>query len=175
MLNILLIFLLQIILVPLLTLRIVFVVKNRTGLATGFGFLEALVYVFGLSIVLSGEQNIWQMLTYALGFGVGIYIGGIIENKLAIGYTTLAVNLLNNNEELISTLRNQGIGVTVFEGKGRDGIRYHLEILTNRNREDEVIAIIEGFEPKAFVIAYEPRRFKGGYLVKAMKLRKSLK
>ncbi|UCZ53521.1 DUF2179 domain-containing protein [Bacillus shivajii] len=173
MLNIILIFMLQIILVPLLTLRIIFVVKNRTGMATGFGFLEALVYVFGLSIVLSGDQNIYEMLTYALGFGVGIYLGGLIENKLAIGYSNLAVNLINLNEELVETLRSQGFGVTIFEGKGRDGIRYHLQILTARNREDEVIAIIESYEPKAFIISYEPRKFRGGYLVKGMK--KSLK
>ncbi|WP_096186618.1 DUF2179 domain-containing protein [Evansella halocellulosilytica] len=173
MLTIILVFLLQIILVPLLTLRIIFVVKNRTGMATGFGFLEALVYVFGLSIVLTGEQNIYEMLTYALGFGVGIYLGGKIENKLAIGYSNLAVNLLNNNPELINMLRNNGFGVTLFEGKGRDGVRYHLQILTTRNREDEAIAIIEEYEPKAFIISYEPRKFRGGYLVKGMK--KSLK
>ncbi|OLO39180.1 hypothetical protein BTR23_08985 [Alkalihalophilus pseudofirmus] len=171
--NIILIFVLQIILVPLLTLRIIFVVKNQTGTATAFGFLEALVYVFGLSIVLSGEQNLAEMITYALGFGVGIFLGGKIENKLAIGYTTLAVNLLHHNDELINTLRNEGFGVTIFEGKGRDGIRYHLEILTKRNREDEVITIIQEFEPRAFIISYEPRKFSGGYLVKGMK--KSLK
>lgn len=175
MLNLILIFVLQIILVPLLTLRIIFVVKNQTGIATGFGFLEALVYVFGLSIVLSGEQSIWEMLTYALGFGVGIYLGGKIESKLAIGYTNLSVNLMNNNPDLIDRLRTKGFGVTIFEGKGRDGIRYHLQILTQRNREDEVIDLIEEYEPKAFVISYEPRRFKGGYLTKAMRLRKSLK
>ena len=47
------------------------------------------------------------------------------------------------------------------------GIR--LEILTKRNVETEVMNFIEQYDPKAFIISYEPRRFKGGFLVKAMK------
>ncbi|QAS53054.1 DUF2179 domain-containing protein [Halobacillus litoralis] len=171
--NILLIFLLQIILVPTLSLRIIFVVKNMSVFAAIFGFIEALIYVFGLSIVLSGEQSIPEMLVYALGFAAGIFLGNYIENKLAIGYTTLTVNLMNNNTELVWTLRNNGYGVTVFEGMGKDGARYQLQILTKRNLEEKVTRIIEEYDPNAFIISYEPRKFKGGYLLKAMKKRKS--
>lgn len=167
--DIIRIFLLQIVLVPILSLRIIFVVRNMNGLASVFGFLEALIYVFGLSIVLSGEQSIAEMLVYALGFGIGIYIGGIVEGKLAIGYTTLTVNLINKNTDLVTKLRDQGFGVTVFEGMGRDGVRCQLQILTNRSLESRVIKMIEEDEPHAFIISYEPRKFKGGYLLKAMK------
>ncbi|MFC4322207.1 DUF2179 domain-containing protein [Litchfieldia salsa] len=171
--DIILIFLLQIVLVPVLSLRIIFVVKGMNILASLFGFLEALIYVFGLSIVFSGDQTVAAMLVYALGFGIGILIGGVIEEKLAIGYTTLTVNLLSRNTELITLLRDRGYGVTVFEGMGKDSIRYQLQILTKRNLEDDVINLIEQHEPHAFFIAYEPRRFKGGYLLKSMKKSKS--
>jgi uncharacterized protein YebE (UPF0316 family) len=167
--SILLIFLLQIILVPILSLRIIFVVKNMTILAAIFGFMEALIYVFGLSIVLSGEQSIAEMLVYALGFAAGIYLGGFIENKLALGYTTLTVNLMNKNMDLVSNLRENGFGVTVFEGMGRESIRYQLQILTKRSVEEKLITMIEQYEPHAFIISYEPRKFKGGYLLKSMK------
>jgi uncharacterized protein YebE (UPF0316 family) len=167
--DIILIFLLQIVLVPILSLRIIFVVKNMNILGSIFGFLEALIYVFGLSIVFRGEQSIAEMFIYALGFGIGIYIGGVIEAKLAIGYTTLTVNLTHKNSELVTRLRNDGFGVTVFEGAGRDGIRYQLQILTKRSLEDRVLKMIEQDEPHAFIISYEPRKFKGGYLLKGMK------
>ncbi|WP_078548745.1 DUF2179 domain-containing protein [Litchfieldia alkalitelluris] len=171
--DILLIFLLQIVLVPVLSLRIIFVVKSMNALASIFGFLEALIYVFGLSIVFSGEQSFAAMIVYALGFAAGIFIGGLIEKKLAIGFTNLTVNLVNRNAELISTLREQGFGVTVFEGMGKDSIRYQLQILTKRNMEDTLIKTIEHYEPQAFIIAYEPTRFKGGYLLKSMKKAKA--
>jgi uncharacterized protein YebE (UPF0316 family) len=172
---ILLILLLQLIYVPIFTLRTIFLVRNMSTLASFLGFMEALIYVFGLSLVFSGEQSIVAMLVYALGFGIGILIGGYIEQKLAIGYTSFVVNLTNKNDELITSLRNDGFGVTVFEGKGRDGDRFQLDILTKRKREDELFEIIEKYEPRAFIISYEPRKFKGGYLVKSMKKRLKIK
>ncbi|QOR66156.1 DUF2179 domain-containing protein [Cytobacillus suaedae] len=167
--DIILIFLLQLVLVPILSLRIIFVVKNLSLLASIFGFMEALIYVFGLSIVFSGEQSIAEMLVYALGFGLGIYLGGYVEEKLAIGYTTLTVNLLEKNTDLVTNLRNEGFGVTVFEGKGREGTRYQLQILTSRSLEEKLINMIVQEDPHAFIISYEPRKFKGGYLLKSMK------
>lgn len=167
--EIILILILQLVYVPIFTLRTIFLVKNMTVLAASLGFMEALVYVFGLSLVFSGEKGTIAMIVYAVGFGVGILVGGTIENKLAIGYNNLMVNLLNKNVELINHLREVGFGVTVYEGEGRDSKRYRLDILTKRSREEELLQIIEEYEPKAFIISYEARRFKGGFLVNAMK------
>ena len=169
MVNIFLILILQLIYVPLLTLRTIFLVKNMTTIASLLGFAEALVYVFGLSLVFSGDQGPLAMIVYATGFGLGILIGGAVENKLAIGYNNFSVNLMNKNSELINHLRNEGFGVTVYEGEGRDSERYKLEILTQRNREEELLDFIDDFEPRAFIVSYEPRRFKGGFLVNSMK------
>lgn len=174
MINIILILVLQLIYVPLLTLRTIFLVKNMTIIASLIGFAEALIYVFGLSLVFSGEQGPLAMLVYAIGFGLGIIIGGAIENKLAIGYNNFSVNLMEKNTDLITYLRNEGFGVTVYEGEGRDGKRYRLDILTKRNREEELLDLIDEYEPKAFIVSYEPRRFKGGFLVNSMKRARKL-
>lgn len=167
--DILLILLLQLFYVPVFTLRTLFLVKIMTTVAALLALLEALVYVFGLSIVFSGDKGTLALIVYAVGFGVGILIGGAIENKLAIGYNNLVVNLMNKNQELISKLREEGFGVTVYEGEGRDSKRYRLDILTKRSRENELMDMIELYEPKAFIISYEARRFKGGFLVNNMK------
>ncbi|EKN66929.1 hypothetical protein BABA_13612 [Neobacillus bataviensis LMG 21833] len=167
--NLLVIFILQLVYVPIMTLRTIFLVKNMRKAASLLGIVETLISIFSLSIVFSGNQSITEKLVYAVGFGVGLYLGTHIENKLAIGYTTLYVNLMDRNEELIEALRNKGLGVTIFEGNGRDSKRYQLEILTKRNVEIEVMNFIEQYDPKAFIVSYEPRRFKGGFLVKAMK------
>lgn len=70
---------------------------------------------------------------------------------------------------MIDTLRHNGFGVTLYIGEGRDSERYRMEILTKRNRENELIATIEKFDHKAFIISYEPRRFKGGFLLDRIK------
>jgi uncharacterized protein YebE (UPF0316 family) len=167
--NLLVIFILLLVYVPIMTLRTIFLVKNMSIAASLLGILETLISIFSLSIVFSGNQSLTEKLIYAVGFGVGLFIGTRIENKLAIGYTTLYVNLMDENEKLIEALRNKGLGVTVFEGSGRDSKRYQLEILTKRNVETEVMKFIEQYDPKAFIVSYEPRRFKGGFLVKTMK------
>jgi uncharacterized protein YebE (UPF0316 family) len=167
--EILLILLLQLIYVPLLTLRIIFLVRNITVLASIFGVAEMLIYVFGLSLVFSGDQNIIAMVVYAVGFGIGFIYGTKIEQKLAIGYIYVTINTQSKNFELIDLLRTNGFGVTLYIGEGRDGNRYKLDILTKRNREGELIATVEKFEPTAFIISYEPRYFKGGFLLDRIK------
>ncbi|WP_409304444.1 DUF2179 domain-containing protein [Peribacillus sp. SCS-155] len=169
--EILLILLLQLMYVPLLTLRTIFLVKNITLLASILGIFEMLIYVFGLSLVFSGDQSLLAMIVYAVGFGLGIILGTKIEQKLAIGYINVTVNTQEKNKALLDTLRNDGFGVTLYIGEGRDSNRYRMEILTKRNREDELIATVEKFEPKAFIMSYEPRRFKGGFLLDRMKKR----
>jgi len=167
--EIILILFIQLIYVPIFTLRTIFLVKNMTYLASVLGFMEALIYVSGLSLVFRGDNGPVAMIVYAVGFGVGMFIGGAIENKLAIGYNNIVVNLDQKNTEMINHLRNDGYGVTVYEGEGRDSKRYRLDILTRRSREENLMNLIEEFEPKAFIISYEARRFKGGFIVNSMK------
>jgi uncharacterized protein YebE (UPF0316 family) len=170
--DILLVLILQLIYVPTFTLRTIFLVKGLRMQAAALGLIESLIYIFGLAIVFNGEQNIIVLIVYAIGFGLGIIIGSKIEEELAIGYTTLQVILPSKNENLIDQLRGEGYGVTVYEGQGKDAVRYKLEVLTKRNQEEGLYEMIQEFEPSAFIIAYEPKKFKGGFLLKAMKKRK---
>jgi len=77
--EIILILLLQLVYVPILTLRTIFLVKNMSVKASCMGFLESLIYVFGLSLVFSGDRSTLSMFIYAAGFGIGIFVGGLVE------------------------------------------------------------------------------------------------
>ncbi len=167
--DIILLLVLQLVYVPMLALRTISMVKKLTLMTAVFGFLESIIYVFGLAIVLTGEQNIVQMLVYALGFSLGLIVGIHIENKIAIGYTSILVNIKEMNHKLIGTVRERGFGVTVFKGEGKDSPRYRLDILTKRTRENELLELISEYEPNAFILSYEPTRFKGGFMEMLMK------
>ncbi|MGM7684300.1 DUF2179 domain-containing protein [Cytobacillus sp. Hm23] len=172
MLTALLIFLLQIIYVPVLTLRTIFLVKNRTKTAAGMGLLEAVIYIVSLGIVFNDLTNIYNIGSYVIGFSVGLLLGGFLEQKLAFGYITYQVSLLDKNEKLVNILRTSGFGVTVFEGEGIDSsIRYRLDIISQRSREVELLQLINKFAPKAFLTSYEIRSFKGGFMTTSMKNR----
>lgn len=164
----------QLIYVPMLSLRTVCMVKNLKALTTVFGFLEAMVYIFGLAIVLSGNQNYTEMFVYALGYALGLLVGQVVEQKLAIGYSSFEVNINHENPQMIHQLREKGYGVTVYEGQGRNGKRLRLDILTKRSQEKGLLDIILEMEPDAFIMSYEPKMFKGGYIGEMMKKRLSL-
>ncbi|KMY50165.1 DUF5698 domain-containing protein [Peribacillus loiseleuriae] len=133
--------------------------KRQKWLASILGFIESLVYVFGLAIIFTGEQSIWATLVYAIGFSVGIAIGGYVEERLAIGYTTIVANITNRNDDFISPLHQEGFGVRLFVGEGKDSKRYKLEILTLRSREKELFSIIQKYVLSAFLISYEASKF----------------
>lgn len=170
MINALAILVLQLIYVPLLTLRTTFVVKGKKVQASLFAFLEAIIYIVSLGIVFSDLKNLLNIGSYILGYGIGVYIGGRIEEKLAIGYRSIHVNLTNYNESLINKLRELRFGVTTYEGEGiNKEKRYKLEIVSHRSRENEVISLIQSLEKNAFIVSYEPTQFRGGYITKQLK------
>ena len=169
--KLLLIISVQLIYVPLLSLRTVCMVKNLKVLTTMFGFLEAMVYIFGLAMVLSGEQTFIEMFVYAVGYALGLLVGVMIEQKMAIGYSNFEVNINHENPKMIKELRDKGYGVTVYEGEGRNGKRLKLDILTKRKNEKNLLGLVLAMEPNAFIMSYEPKTFRGGYLGEIMKRR----
>ncbi|AFA49944.1 DUF2179 domain-containing protein [Acetobacterium woodii] len=169
--KLLLIVIVQLLYVPMLTLRTICMVKNLKILTALFGFLEALISIFALSIVLSGEQSIAEMIVYAIGFAVGLIVGISIEKKLAIGFSSIQVNIEKYNDKLIELLRDDGFGVTVYYGEGKDGKRINLDILTKRKKEKYLLQLINQYEPNAFVMSFEPKMFRGGYLTEMMSRR----
>lgn len=173
MLQALIIFVAQLLYVPVLTLRTIMMVKGMKEKASAMGMLEGVIYVVALGIVFSDLSNYLNMASYALGFGVGIYIGQIIEQKLAIGYVTIEVNTMERNDRLTERLREVGFSVSTAEVEGMNQARrYRLDCTARRDREKEFIDIVSSYEPSAFIVSYEPRNFKGGYITKAMKKRK---
>lgn len=164
------IFILQIIYVPLLTLRTTFVVKGKKTQASMVAFLEAIIYIASLGIVFSDLTNLYNIAAYIIGYSFGIYLGGLIEEKLALGYRSVHVSMTNNNTELAHHLRNLKFGVTSFIGEGiNKEKRYRLEIISHRSRENELISIIANMDKSAFIVSYEPTQFKGGYMIKQFK------
>ena len=52
---------------------------------------------------------------------------------------------------------------------GMEGDRLAMQILTPRKYELSLYETIKEIDPKAFIIAYEPKAIHGGFWVKAVK------
>lgn len=151
------------------TIRMVFTLKGRRYLAAFISMFEIVVYVLGLGLVLDNLNEIQNIIAYAVGFGMGVVVGTKIEEKLALGYITVNVISSNPDIEFTRKLRDKGYGVTSWFAYGMEGDRLAMQILTPRKYELKLYETIRTIDPKAFIIAYEPKQIHGGFWVKQVR------
>lgn len=161
------IFIFQIIYLPIATVKTMLLVKGKKLQASFITIFEAIIYIISLGKVFSDLSNLWNIVAYVAGTTLGIYLGGKLEEKLALGFRCVQINLTKKNNELIHCLRESRFGITTFKGEGiNEEERYRVEAVCHRNREIELIKLIKSYEENAFIVSYEPTQFDGGYLIK---------
>jgi len=147
----------------LATLRILMIIKGRSFLAAIIGFGEAGLYIIALSEVVRHLDNYINLFFYAAGFAVGTYVGGVIEDRIALGHVNVQIISVEFHERLQNLLRENGFGVTTVEGCGKDGIHNILYILLKRKDLPRLMKLIEKEDKKAFVSVMDTRKIIGGF------------
>ncbi len=160
------IFFARIIDVSLGTVRMILTVRGERYLAAGIGFFEIMVYIVALGKVINSLHDPPRLLAYCLGFASGVVVGIVIEEKLALGYRGLQVITDCANNDLVEYLREQGFGVTTWEGSGREGQKLVVNIFLKRNLAEKTAEKIQELDPNAFIVFLEPKYFRGGYIKK---------
>ncbi|HZG56340.1 DUF2179 domain-containing protein [Paenibacillus sp.] len=149
--------------VSLFTLRMILTIKGQKALASVLSVVEVFIYLMGLTIVLDSLNNPWNVAAYCLGYGIGVYLGGRIEERLALGYSQVQVIVDSFENELPIQLRALGYGVTSWAADGKDGKRLMMQVLVKRSNEKLLMTQLNDLSPKAFIVSYEPKFFKGGF------------
>lgn len=159
----------NIVYVSFFTVRMILTLKGRPYIAAIVSMIEIVIYVIGLGLVLDNLGEIQNLIAYAVGYGIGVVVGSMIEEKLALGYIT--VNVVSSNPDLDFTrrLRQAGYGVTSWFSYGMDGDRLSMQILTPRKYELKLYELIKEIDDKAFIISYEPSHIHGGFWVKQVR------
>ena len=101
--------------VSLMTLRIVFVGRGMKLLSALCGLIEEVLWVIVVSAVLSSiRTDPLAAVMYCAAFTVGIVLGIVIENRLAIGITSMQiVSMAADGDKVGPALREHDFGVTV--------------------------------------------------------------
>lgn len=159
----------NIVYVSLSTIRLILVMKARRVLATFISMVEVFIYLMGLTIVLNNIDNPLNIVAYCVGWGSGVWLGMKIEEWMALGYSILQIVVDSGSTSLAVTLRDRGFGVTSWLAEGKDGPRLVMQVLAKRANEKKLLKSINELAPKAFVISYEPRYFRGGFWTKRLK------
>lgn len=160
------IFILKVIEISLDTLRIVLINRGQKELGTMVGFVVIILWVFVASSVLSTlSTDLLKGLAYALGYSAGIYLGIVIEQKIAIGYCSMEINVRKiAGDELITTLREHKFGVTIMQGEGFAHTRYILKLHVPRKRAEEAQNIAYNLVPDCVITINDIVTIKGGYM-----------
>ncbi len=144
------IFLAEMCVVTLGTLRIIFVSRGQKYLAPCLGFFEVTIWLFAITQVMQHLDNVWCFLAFASGFTTGNFLGIIIEKSLAMGLVTVRIIAPCGAPELARALRQKRFGVTCVEGEGAHGPVQVILSVAPRRKLKELLAVIEDVDPGAF-------------------------
>ncbi len=160
----LLIFMLRIVDVSCDTMRVLFAVRGKRVIAGVLGFFQAFIWIFAVGTAIRHLDSWMHILGYAGGFAFGTMIGIAIEQTVAYGLSAVRIVSRIGGVEIAEALRDRGYGVTEFAGYGREGKVEVVNCVVRRAHLDEVIRIVEQWDPEAFVTVEEPRVLLGGSL-----------
>jgi uncharacterized protein YebE (UPF0316 family) len=97
-------------------------------------FVDAMIFATVIA-QMSSSKGIHFTIAYALGRTMGVFVGGKIEERLALGILEVDV-FLNNKYKMVQMaekLRESGYTVNNFLARGNNGEkRYKVEVVINR-------------------------------------------
>jgi uncharacterized protein YebE (UPF0316 family) len=157
-----LIFLAETLVVTLGTVRTIFVARGMKRLAACLGLVEATIWLFAISQVVTNLAHLPCSVAYALGFTCGNYLGVSIEEKLAIGTQVVRIITPRKTEQLIERLNAADFGVTCVDGNGATGPVKVIFTIIKRHQLDEVVAVLRQHDPHLFYTVEDVRNVKRG-------------
>jgi len=160
----LVIFCLRIVDVSCDTMRVIFAIRGKRGVAAMLGFVQALVWIFAVASAVKHLDSILHVLGYAGGYATGTFVGVSLENAIAYGIATVRIVTKGMGSEIAKALRDQGFGVTEYPGLGRDGSVEIIHSAVQRSQLQEVLGIVSARDEDAFVTVEEPKVLSGGII-----------
>ena len=157
-----LVFCLRIVDVSLDTMRVLFAIRGKRAVAGSLGFFQALVWIIAVGNVIRHLDSWMHVVGYAGGYAMGTVVGITIERMVAYGVNTVRIVSRLGGVEIAEALRERGYGVTEFAGFGREGKVEIVNSVVQRAHLAEVMAIVDRFDPNAFVTVEEPKILRGG-------------
>lgn len=157
------IFILRIMDTSMDTLRVLFIMRGRKGLAWILGFFESIIFVVAISSVVSDLGNPVNMVGYAAGFATGNLVGMMIEERLAVGFSHIRVISSQFGMAIAESLRSAGFAVTEIPAQGKNGPVTILNCSVLRKHTRRVGEIVRGIDDAAFITTEDVRPIARGY------------
>ena len=146
----LLIFVAEMCVVTISTIRIISLSRGMKYLAATLGFFEITIWLFAIAQVMQNLGNFSCSFAFAAGFTIGNYLGVLIDQKLALGCLVIRVITARDAERLITELKMAGFGVTSLDAQGANGPVSIVLTVIRRRELGNVVALLRRFDPNVF-------------------------
>lgn len=166
LLSYLFIFFARVLDVGLGTVRILMLMRGKSFQAAVIGFFESGIYILALRQIFLNLDSPLRIAFYALGFAAGNYVGSYVEERMAVGFSTVQVISVSCTDSMVVELRREGFGVTVIEGCGKEGLHEILNILIRRKDLARLLKRVEDLDPRAFVSVMDTKKIVGGFFAR---------
>lgn len=156
----------KIIEITIQSLKTCMMVKGERLKAAGLGFVECAIWGLVISTIIGTlGDNLLLLLFYCIGYATGLFLGSLLEGKIALGTSTLELFANDESTEIIeSYLKAHGRGYTVLDGHGSiEKMNMILIVLPRREAGKTLKALRALCGNKVFVVTSEVSKYAGGY------------
>lgn len=146
----LLIFIARIADVSINTIRIIYVLGGRRWTATLLGFFESFIWLMAIRQIFEHLDNWICYVAYPAGFATGIFVGMIIEERIAYGKVIVRIITRKDIRDLIEFLNIQRFRYTHVNAEGPDGHENLVFTVLERENLEELLFKLKDILPTAF-------------------------
>lgn len=148
------------------SIKTVCMVKGEKRLAAILAFIEVLIWCFVVSSIITDlKSNIWLLMSYAIGYSLGLFFGTNLANKINIGTTSIQVMVNDEKTKKIeSYLKEKEFGYMVLNGHGaKEEMNLMIMVLPRKTMKETMKEIRTMCDGHVFMISSDVNQFVGGY------------
>jgi len=161
------IFLAKLLEVAIATVRMVLTARGNRVAASMLAAVEITIWIIVTSTVLLGlSEDPLRAVAFGLAFVVGIYLGIIVEDKLALGLAQIeCIAGFDEAKIITSKLRDLGFAVTTFDCEGLDGKKLSINLKVHRKDVPKAMVILREHK-HLFVTVTDIRKLSMGNIAR---------
>lgn len=143
------------------SIRTVYLIKQKNLIACVLAFIELIIWFYVARETLTrSDISLIVVISYALGYAVGTYIGGLINKYFITGSLMVLIFASTNFLKLKQALKKQGYGASTLNMSNQKKL---LLIEIKKKDLKKLKKIVQSYDKKAFVIVNETLEVHNGY------------
>jgi uncharacterized protein YebE (UPF0316 family) len=132
------------------TIRIIYVLGGRRLTATILGFFESLIWLMAIRQIFEHMDNWLCYVAYPAGFASGIFVGMIIEERIAYGKVIVRIITRRDIAQLLEYLNSRKTRYTHVNAIGPSGHENLVFTVLERENLDQLLLTLKEILPSAF-------------------------